>query len=78
MKNLVTLRIRVTRSGSTCNTTVDVMIQVGKMKGDKVSMMLIAGSDYNICISIDDLIRLGTLIDCQQNSLYCSKERSKL
>ena len=73
MKNLVTPTIHVIGSRSTCNTTVDVIIQVGKMKGDKVSMLLIAGSEYNICISIDDLIRLGTLIDCHKNSRYCSK-----
>jgi len=50
-----------------------VRIQLGKMKVDKGVMLATAVSDYDILISMDDLIRLGAVIDCPKNSIYFSK-----
>jgi len=48
------------------------MIQLGKMGVDKVPMLVTPVSDYDIRISMGDLIRLGGVIDCQKNSIYFS------
>ena len=42
------------------------MIQLDKMKVDKVPMLVAAVSNSDILISIDDLIKLGGVIDCQK------------
>jgi len=60
-------------SRSTSNFSVEVMIQLGKMKVDKVPV-----SDYDILISMDDLIKLGAVIDCQRNSIYFSKYKVRV
>jgi len=49
------------------------MIQLGKTRVDKVRMLVTPVSDYNILISMDDLISLGAVIDFQKNSIYFSK-----
>jgi len=49
------------------------MIQLGKMRVDKVPRLVAPVSDYNILISMDDLIKLGVVIDCQKKSIYFSK-----
>jgi len=72
-KNPVTLKMAVKGSRSTSNFSVEVMIQLGKMRVDKVPMLVTPVSDYDILISMDDLIRLGAVIDCQKNSIYFSK-----
>ena len=54
------------------------MIQLGKMKVNKVPMLVTPVSDYDILISMDDLIRLGAVIDCQQNSTYSSKDKVRV
>jgi len=41
------------------------MIQLGKIKVDKVPMLVRPVSDHDILISMDNLIRLGVVIDCQ-------------
>jgi len=63
-KNPVTLKMAVKGSRSTSNFSVEVMIQLGKMRVDKVPMLVTPVSDYDILISMDDLIRLGAVIDC--------------
>jgi len=68
-KNPVTLKMAVKGSRSTCNFSVEVMIQLGNMKVDKVPMLVTPVSDYDILMSMDDLIRLGAVIDCQKNSI---------
>jgi len=68
-KNPVTRKMAVKGSRSTSNFSVEVMIQVGKMRVDKVPMLVTPVSDYDILISMDDLIRLGAVIDCQKNSI---------
>jgi len=54
------------------------MIQLGKMTVDKVPMLVTPLSDYDILISMDDLIRLGAVIDCQKNSIYFSKYKVRV
>jgi len=72
-KNPVSLKMAVKGSRSTSNFSVEVMIQLGKMKVHKVPMIVTPVSDHDILISMDDLIRLGAIIDCQTNSVYFSK-----
>jgi len=54
------------------------MIQQGKMKVAKVPMLVAPVSDYNILISMDDLIRLEAIIDCQKNGIYFSKYKVRV
>jgi len=49
------------------------MIQLDKMRVDKVPMLVTPVSDYDILISMDNLISLGAVINCQKNSIYFSK-----
>jgi len=77
-KNSVTLKMAVKGSRSTRNFSVEVRIQLGKMSVDKVPMLVTPVSDYNILISMDDLIRLGAVIDCQKNSIYFSKYKVRV
>jgi len=41
-------------------------------------MLVTPVSDYNILISMDDLIRLGVVFDCQKNSIYFSKYKVRV
>jgi len=54
------------------------MIQLGKMRGNKVPMLVPLVSDYDIQISMDDLISLGAVIDCKRNSMYFSKYKVRV
>jgi len=65
-------------SRSTSHFPVEVMIQLGKMNVDKVPMLVMPVSDYDILICMDDLIRLGAVIDCQKNSIYFSKYKVRV
>jgi len=76
--NLVTLKMAVKGSRSTSNFSVEVRIQIGKMKVDKVAMLVTPVSDYDILISMDDLIRLGAVIDCHKNSIYFFKYKVRV
>jgi len=40
------------------------MIQLGEMPVDKVPILITPESNYDILISMDDLIRLGVVINC--------------
>jgi len=77
-KNPVTLKMAVIGSRSTSNLSVEIMIQLGKMRVNKVPMLVTPISDYDILISIDDLIRLGAVIDCQNNIIYFSKYKVRV
>ena len=68
-KNHVTLKMAVKGSRSTSSFSVEVIIQLGRMRVDTVSMLVKPVSDYDILISMDDLIRLGAVINCQKNSI---------
>ena len=65
-------------SRSTRNFSVEVMIKLGKMRVDKVPMLVTPVSDYDILISMDDLIRLGAVIDCQKNIICFSKYKVRV
>ena len=43
------------------------------MKVRNVEMMITAVSDYDILLSMDDLTRMGAVIDCQKNGTYFPK-----
>jgi len=77
-KNPVTLKMAIKGSRSTTNFSVEVMIQLGKMKVDKVPMLVTPVSEYDILISMDDLIRQGAVINCQKNSIYFSKYKVRV
>jgi len=77
-KNPVTLKMAVKGSRSTTNFSVQVMIQLGKMRVDKVPILVMPVSDYDILISMADLIRLGAVIDCQKNSIYFCKYKVRV
>jgi len=48
----------VKKSGSTSDFSVEVILQLDKMRVNKVSMLVTPGSDYDMLISMDNLIRL--------------------
>jgi len=77
-KNPVTRKMAVKGSRSTSNFSVEVLIQLGKMRVDKVPMLVTPVSDYDILISMDDVIRLGAVIDCQKDSIYFSKYKVRV
>jgi len=77
-KNPVTLKMTVKGSRSTSNSSVEVLIQQGKMGGEKVPMLVTPVSDYDILISMHDLIRLGAVIYCQKNRIYFSKDKVRV
>jgi len=77
-KKPVKLKMAVKGSRSTSNFSVEVMIQLGKIRVDKVPMLVKPVSEYDILISMDDLIRLGAVIDCQKNSIYFSKYKVRV
>jgi len=77
-KNPVTLKMAVKGSLSTSNFSVEVIIQLGQMRDDKVPMLVTPVSDYDILISMDELIRLGAVIDCQNNRIYFSKYKVRV
>jgi len=41
-------------------------------------MLVTPVSDYDILISMDNLIRLGAVIDCQKNSIFFSKYKVRV
>jgi len=71
-KNLVTHKMAVNGSRSISNFSVEVKIPRGKMRVAKVPMQVTPVFDYDIRIRMDDLIRLGAVIDCQKNTILFS------
>jgi len=65
-------------SRSTSNFAFEVIIQLGWMRVDKVPVLVLPVSDYDILISMDNLIKLGAVIDCQKNSIYLSKYKVRV
>ena len=63
-KNPVNLKMAVKGSGSTSNYSVIVDVEIGKMKVRNVEMMITPVLDYDILLSMDDLTRMGAVIDC--------------
>jgi len=54
------------------------MIRLGKIRVDKVPMLVTPVSDCDILISMDNLIRLGAVINCQKNRIYFSKYKVRV
>jgi len=77
-KSPVTLKIVVKVSLSTRNFFVEVMIHLGKMRVNKLPMLVTPVSDYDIRISMDDLKRLGVVIDGQKNSMNLPKYKVRV
>ena len=70
------MAVKVSRS--TSNFSVEVMIQLGKIRVDKVPMLVTPVSDYDILISMDDLITLREVINCQKNRIYFPKYKVRV
>ena len=75
-KSPVNLKMAVKGSRSTSNYSAIVDVQIGKMKVRNVEMMITPVSDYDILFSVDDLTRMGAVIDCPKNSIYFPKYTS--
>ena len=72
-KNPVNRKMAVMESRSTCNYSAIVDVEIRKMKVRNVEMMITPVSDYDIFLIMDDLTRMGAVIDCQKNSIYFPK-----
>ena len=72
------LKMAVSGSRSTSNYSAIVNIQIGKMRLRKVEMTITPVSDYDILLSMNDLMRMGVVIDCQQNSIYFTKHKVRV
>jgi len=77
-QNPVSLKMAVKESRSTSDFSVEVMIQLPKMRVVKVPMLVTPISDYDIIISMEDLLNLEAVIDCQKNSIYFSKHKVRV
>ena len=75
---LINLKMAVKGSRSTSNYSAIVNIQIGKMKLQSFEMMITSVSDYDILLSMDDLTRMGAVIDCQMNSIYFPKYKVRV
>jgi len=67
-KHLV-LKMAVKGSQSTSNYGCNVEIQIGRMRIPKVDMMVTPGGDYDVVISMDDLVRFGAEINCRKSTI---------
>ena len=54
------------------------MIHLGKMRINNVEMMVTPVSDYDVLLSMDDLIKLGAVIDCKKNSIYFADHKVRV
>ena len=77
-KNPLHLKMAVKGSRSTSNYSAIVDVEIGKMKVRNVEMMITPVSDYDILLSMNDLTRLGAVIDCQKNSIYFPKYKVRV
>ena len=77
-KNPVNLKMAIKGSRSTINYRAIVDVEIGKMKVRNVEMMITPVSNYDILISVDDLTRMGAVIDCQKNTIYFPKYKIRV
>jgi len=54
------------------------MILLGKIKIDKMPILVIQVSEYDILISMENDTRLGTVISCRKYSIYFSKYKVRV
>ena len=76
--NPLNLKMAVKGSRSTSNYSAIVDVEIGKMQVRNVEMMITPVSDYDILLSMDDLMRIGAVIDCQKNSIYIPKYKVRV
>ena len=76
--NPVNLKMAVKGSRSTSNYRAIMNVEIGKMKVRNVEMMIKPVSDYDILLSMDDLTRMGAVIDCKKNSIFFPKYKVKV
>ena len=69
-KNPVSLKMAFKGSRSTSNYSANVDVEIGKMKVRNVEMMITPVLDYDILLSMDDLTRMGAVINSQKNRIY--------
>ena len=69
----VKLKMAVKGSRSTSNYSAIVDVEIGKMKVRNVEMIITPAPDHDRRLSMDDLTRMGAVIDCQKNSIYFPK-----
>ena len=77
-KNPVNLKMAVKGSRSTSHYSAIVDVVIGKMNVRYVEMMITPVSDYDILLSMDDLTRMGAVIDCPKNSIYFPKYKVRV
>ena len=77
-KNSVNLKMAVKGSRSTSNYSAIVDLEIGKKKVRNVEMMITPVSDNDILLSMDDLTRMGVVIDSQKNSIYFPKYKVRV
>ena len=77
-KSPVNLKMAVKGSRSTSNYSANVDVEIEIMKVRKVEMMITPVSDYDIHLSMDDLTRMGAVIDCQKNRIYFPKYKVRI
>jgi len=57
-------------AGSNSHYGCNVEILIGRMRIPKVNMMVSPVSDYDVLISIDDLVRFVAEIHCRKSTIY--------
>ena len=77
-KKPVNHKMAVNGSRSTSNESAIVDVEIEKLKVGNVEMMITPVSDYDILLSMDDLTRMGAVIDCQKNSIYFPKYKVRV
>ena len=77
-KNPVNRKMAVKGSRSTSNYSANVDVGIGKIKVRDVEMIITPVSDYDILLSMDDLTRMGAVIDCQKNRIYLPKYKVRV
>ena len=53
-------------------------VKIGKMKVQKVEMIITPVSEYDILLSMDNLTTIGAVIDCQKNRIYFPKYKVRV
>ena len=53
-------------------------VDIGKMKVRNVKMIITPVSEYDILLRMDDLRRMGAVIDCPKNSIYFPKYKVRV
>ena len=77
-KNPMNLKIAVKESRCTSNNSAIVDFEIGKMKVRNVEMIIIPVWDCDILLSMDDLTRMGAVINGQKSSISFPKYKVRV